>query len=217
MFVELEPPWTGSALQLVGRAARQSRHRLGWTQRELAARVRLSQSTISRIEHGRNRTLKLSKFARLMVVLEWVGTPESRALAVEARDPIRPEYAEHRLAQEVGPRGHDDLEARFREWMRQAESYRGPPTHRAANGIEKAGAPQAAERRRVPNRAANGIGCRQRLAGRRGRLPQSPSYRATMMAALWPPRPMLFESAARTRISTASVGTHRSQSGSASR
>jgi transcriptional regulator with XRE-family HTH domain len=94
VFEEREPPWTGSALQLIGRQVRDSRHALGWSQRELARRVHLSQSTISRVEHGRNRTLKLSRFARLVVVLGWVGTPESRAIALRARDPSPWEYSE---------------------------------------------------------------------------------------------------------------------------
>ncbi|HET7028327.1 MAG TPA: helix-turn-helix transcriptional regulator [Candidatus Limnocylindrales bacterium] len=94
MFEEREPPWTGSALQLVGREVRASRHRLGWTQRDLGRRVRLSQSTISRVEHGRNRTLKLSRFVRLVVVLGWVGTPEARRIALVARDPQPWEYRE---------------------------------------------------------------------------------------------------------------------------
>ncbi|HEU4572379.1 MAG TPA: helix-turn-helix transcriptional regulator [Candidatus Limnocylindrales bacterium] len=107
MFEEREPPWTGSALQLVGREVRRARHSLGWTQRDLGGVARLSQSTISRIEHGRNRTLKLSKMARLLVALGMVGDPESRAIALVARDPLPWQYAEFREYEARSPRPRD--------------------------------------------------------------------------------------------------------------
>jgi predicted transcriptional regulator len=90
VFEEKEPIWTGSALELMGREVRKSRHRLEMTQRELGRLVWLSQSTISRVEHGRNRTLKLAKFARLVVALGWVGDAQPRAIVLDDAEPMPP-------------------------------------------------------------------------------------------------------------------------------
>jgi transcriptional regulator with XRE-family HTH domain len=86
MFEEAEPTWTDGPLILIGRAVRSRRHDLGWSQRELGAVIGLSQSTISRLEHGRTPTLKLKRFARLVVLLRWVGTEDERRRALATRD-----------------------------------------------------------------------------------------------------------------------------------
>jgi transcriptional regulator with XRE-family HTH domain len=61
--------WTVEALRETGRAIRRLRSAEGLTQRALADRCGLSQSTISRLERGLTPGLRLAWLARLFVAL----------------------------------------------------------------------------------------------------------------------------------------------------
>jgi transcriptional regulator with XRE-family HTH domain len=56
-------------LVIIGRAVLAGRLGRGWTQRQLAWRVGLSQSTISRLETGRLRAMRMATLARIVGAL----------------------------------------------------------------------------------------------------------------------------------------------------
>ncbi|HEU4671754.1 MAG TPA: helix-turn-helix transcriptional regulator [Candidatus Limnocylindrales bacterium] len=72
----------GHPLALLGREVRRGRHALGYTQREFGVLVKMSQSAVSRLEHGRCPGLPIERFVRLMLILGWLGSPEERTAAL---------------------------------------------------------------------------------------------------------------------------------------
>jgi transcriptional regulator with XRE-family HTH domain len=57
------------ALEQIGSAIREARRRVAWSQRTLADRCGLSQSSISRLECGKAPTLRVSRLAHILMVL----------------------------------------------------------------------------------------------------------------------------------------------------
>ena len=57
-------------LDVIGRGVRAARYRAGLSQQQLAWRTRVNQATISRIETGKLRSLRLSTLARIVGVLD---------------------------------------------------------------------------------------------------------------------------------------------------
>jgi len=57
------------ALAQIGSAIREARRRLAWSQRTLAHRSGLSQSSISRLEAGKAPTVRVSRLAHILIVL----------------------------------------------------------------------------------------------------------------------------------------------------
>lgn len=55
---------------VIGAGVRAGRLRLGWSQRQLAWRIGISQSVISRLETGKLQGLRLRTLARIVGVLE---------------------------------------------------------------------------------------------------------------------------------------------------
>ena len=68
---ELPPldPQTERGLDFIGSIVREARRRTGLTQQALGDIVGLSQSTISRLENGRLRSLRFIRFADIVEVL----------------------------------------------------------------------------------------------------------------------------------------------------
>jgi transcriptional regulator with XRE-family HTH domain len=58
------------ALAQIGSAMRTARRRLAWSQRRLAWRCGVSQSTISRLEAGKAPTTHLVRLARILIALD---------------------------------------------------------------------------------------------------------------------------------------------------
>jgi len=61
--------WNREALEMVGQAVRLARQRASMSQRVLAARAGVSQTTISRLERGVVPGMGLEQFARIAMVL----------------------------------------------------------------------------------------------------------------------------------------------------
>jgi transcriptional regulator with XRE-family HTH domain len=57
------------ALAQIGNAIREARRGLAWSQRTLADRSGLSQSSISRLETGKAPTVRVSRLAHILIVL----------------------------------------------------------------------------------------------------------------------------------------------------
>ena len=71
-WAEPEPPrdpLVQQGLDLLGAAVRRARHRHGWSQRNLAERTGIHQSTLSRFERGDRVGIRFSRFAMLVAVL----------------------------------------------------------------------------------------------------------------------------------------------------
>jgi transcriptional regulator with XRE-family HTH domain len=72
-WAEPEPPRdpiVQKGLSLLGAAMQRARRRKGWSQRDLASRTGVHQSTISRFERGDRVGLRFSRFCMLVGVLE---------------------------------------------------------------------------------------------------------------------------------------------------
>ena len=63
-------PEVCAALERLGAQLIRLRAEAGWSQRDLAARCGLDQSTISRIERGRAPGMRLASFARIIRALD---------------------------------------------------------------------------------------------------------------------------------------------------
>ena len=86
-WAEPEPPrepMVQRGLELLGAAMRRARRRMGWSQRDLAARTGVHQSTISRFERGDRVSIRFSRFARIVAVLDGLDFLPHGA----ARDPV---------------------------------------------------------------------------------------------------------------------------------
>jgi DNA-binding XRE family transcriptional regulator len=59
-----------AALRMVGRRLKRARHAKGWTQRQLEGASGVDQTTISRVENGRQMGLGLLKIAALAMALD---------------------------------------------------------------------------------------------------------------------------------------------------
>ena len=72
-WAEPEPPRdpiVQKGLSLLGAAMKRARRRQGWSQRDLADRTGVHQSTISRFERGDRVGMRFSRFALIVGVLE---------------------------------------------------------------------------------------------------------------------------------------------------
>ena len=74
----LEDPVIKRGLDLLGRALYEGRRRVGLSQRGLAARCGVDQSTISRLENGKLSGIGLYRLARVIAAFDWIDlTPTS--------------------------------------------------------------------------------------------------------------------------------------------
>lgn len=82
---------------IIGAMVKRRRHRLGWSQRDLAQRSAVSQPAISRLENGTLRGLKLKRLAAIVAVMggldEDLPHPPRRTVDPEALEPYRLDYA----------------------------------------------------------------------------------------------------------------------------
>jgi transcriptional regulator with XRE-family HTH domain len=82
---------------IVGAMVKRRRHRLGWSQRELARRCAMTQGVISRLENGKLRGLKMHRLAAMVAVMGGLDVdapfPPFRALRPEAFEPYRLDFA----------------------------------------------------------------------------------------------------------------------------
>ena len=184
-----------AALEEIGAAIRAARLRIPMSQRRLAQLCGLHQSNISRLEAGKAPTVRIARLARIIIVMQarLVLEPGSRR-ADTSRALLSDLHPSDSSAETGEPRAL--MRPRRITWA----------THCSQSPTAE---PRALMRpRRITNEAFAG-------SARTGAWSlQSPEYRLKITAPLWPPSPMLFDSAWRMVIGVGSVTTHRSHSGS---
>lgn len=126
--IETRDPLIQLGWDIVGAMIKRRRLQLGWSQRELARRVSMSQGIVSRLENGKLRGLKMRRFAAMVAVMGGLDTaapaPPFRALHPEAFEPYRLDYA---------PPGSD-----LHQWLphRDGGSYTSSDHHRSSIELE---------------------------------------------------------------------------------